>query len=108
MREFLLTVYERLYAHFGPRYWWPAETPFEMIVGAILTQNVAWKGAAQAIANLKEKGWLAPRALLEAPEEELAALVRPARYHRQKAQRLKDFCRVVVEECGGDLEVLLK
>lgn len=108
MREFLLAVYERLFAHFGPRHWWPAETPFEVIVGAILTQNVAWKGAAQAIANLKEKGWLAPRALLEAPEEELAALVRPARYHRQKAQRLKDFCRVVVEEGGGDLEVLLK
>ncbi|MEW6771472.1 MAG: endonuclease III domain-containing protein [Bacillota bacterium] len=107
MRELLLEIYQRLYDHFGPRHWWPAETPFEMIVGAILTQNVAWKGAAQAIANLKDRGWLEAERLLEAPEEELAAVLRPARYHFQKAQKLKDFCRVLVEEFGGNLSLFL-
>lgn len=107
MRELLLEIYRRLYDHFGPRHWWPAETPFEMIVGAILTQNVAWKGAAQAIANLKDRGWLEPGRLLGATEEELAAVLRPARYHFQKAQKLKDFCRVLVEEFGGNLSLFL-
>ena len=107
MRELLLEIYQRLHDHFGSRHWWPADTPFEMIVGAILTQNVAWKGAAQAIANIKERNWLEPRRLLEAPEDELAVLVRPARYHYQKAQKLKNFCRVVVEEFGGDLKGFL-
>lgn len=107
MREFLLQIYRRLYGRFGPRHWWPADTPFEMIIGAILTQNVAWKGAAQAIANLKSRGWLENGRLLEAPDEELAALIRPARYHFQKAQKLKAFCRVLAGEFGGDLTALL-
>lgn len=107
MRQLLMEIYARLYNHFGPRHWWPADTAFEMIVGAILTQNVAWKGAAQAITNLKAKGWLELRTLLKAPEGELAEALRPARYHNQKARKLRDFCRVVDEEFHGDLTAFL-
>lgn len=107
VRAQLMEIYERLYDHFGPRHWWPADTPFEVIVGAILTQNVSWRSAAAAIANIKEAGLLSPEGLLSCPQEELAALVRPARYHNQKAKKLQSFCRVVVEEFGGELEAFL-
>jgi endonuclease-3 related protein len=102
-----MEIYRRLYDHFGPRHWWPADTDFEMIVGAILTQNVAWKGAAQAIASLKARDLLEPGALLLVPDEELAEAVRPARYHNQKAKKLKSFCRVLAEEFNGDLTAFL-
>ncbi|MEW6573814.1 MAG: endonuclease III domain-containing protein [Bacillota bacterium] len=107
MRDHLLDIYLGLLGHFGPRHWWPADTPFEMITGAILTQNVSWKGAAQAIGNLKERGWLEPGGILRAPEQELAEILRPARYHFQKAQKLKEFCRVLTDEYGGDLTAFL-
>ncbi|RJX21244.1 MAG: endonuclease III domain-containing protein, partial [Ammonifex sp.] len=107
VRQFLLEIYQLLYDHFGPRHWWPADTAFEMIVGAILTQNVSWKGAAQAIANLKQRGLLEPAALLEAPERELAELIRPARYHNQKARKLKAFCGVLAEEFNNHLSAFL-
>lgn len=102
-----MDIFYRLYHHFGPRHWWPADTPFEVIVGAILTQNVTWKSAAAAIENLKAAGVLSPTALLSLPEEELADLVRPARYYIQKARKLHAFCRVLAEEFGGDLDALL-
>lgn len=107
MDEQLMEIYNRLYNHFGPRYWWPADTPFEVIIGAILTQNVSWQSAAAAVANLKEAGLLSPEGLLSCPRQELAALVRPARYHNQKAKKLQSFCKVVVEEYGGNLDALL-
>lgn len=107
MDEQLLEIYNRLYSYFGPRHWWPADTPFEVIVGAILTQNVSWRSAAAAVANIKERGLLSLEGLLSCPRQDLAALVRPARYHNQKAKKLQSFCQVVVEEYGGDLEALL-
>ncbi|HAG07497.1 MAG TPA: endonuclease [Peptococcaceae bacterium] len=107
MYEALMDIYYRLYGHFGPRHWWPADTPFEMIVGAILTQNVSWRSAAAAIENLKDAGLLSPAALLSLPEEQLAKLVRPARYYVQKARKLHAFCRVLQEEFGGDLQAFL-
>jgi endonuclease-3 related protein len=103
----LMEIYNRLYSYFGPRHWWPADTPFEVIVGAILTQNVSWRSAAAAVTNIKEAGLLSPQELLSCPQQHLAFLVHPARYHNQKAKKLKAFCRVVVEEYGGDLDALL-
>lgn len=103
----LMEIYQRLLAHFGHRHWWPADTPFEMIVGAILTQNVTWRSAAAAISNLKETGLLSVEGLLGAREDDLAALLRPARYHYQKALKLKAFCRVIAEEYQGDLSAFL-
>ncbi|MCL6611999.1 MAG: endonuclease III domain-containing protein [Peptococcaceae bacterium] len=103
MRETLLEIYRRLDGHFGPRGWWPAETPFEVCVGAILTQNVAWRNVVKAVAALKEEGLLGVDAIYRAPREKIAGLIRPARYYNQKAARLKDFCSLVVERHGGDL-----
>lgn len=96
-------AYRRLRAHFGHQAWWPAETPFEVCIGAILTQNTAWTNVERALARLKAAGVLAPRALFALPEAELAGLLRPAGTFRVKARRLRAFLRVLVEECDADL-----
>lgn len=101
-------VFERLLQHFGPRGWWPAATPFEMIAGAILTQNMAWSGAARAVANLEQAGLLTPAALHAAAAEQVAALIRPAGYFRTKAQKLKAFAAHVVTAYDGSLTALLR
>jgi endonuclease-3 related protein len=108
LREFLLDVYGRLYRHFGPRHWWPADTPFEVIVGAILTQQVSWGNVEKAINNLKERQYLSVAGILALSHEELGLLIRPTRYFNQKAQRLKDVCRVIREEFGDDVDAFLK
>ncbi|MEW6183759.1 MAG: endonuclease III domain-containing protein [Bacillota bacterium] len=106
-RDSLLEIYRGLYEYFGPRHWWPADTDFEMIIGAILTQNVSWRGAVRAIDNLKAEEWLEAAAISAAPREKLAEVLRPARYHFQKAQKLKDFCSVLLEEYNGNLNGFL-
>lgn len=102
----LMEIYRRLFAHFGPRHWWPAETPFEVIVGAILTQNVAWRNVEKAITNLKERSVLSSAGLLRLSEEELEDLIRPTRYYKVKARKLKAFCAYLFEKYGGSLEAL--
>ncbi len=87
----LMRVYRKLYAAFGPRNWWPACTPEEVILGAILTQNAAWSNVVQALQALKGARLLAFRSIAEVDEQELARLVRPARYFNQKARALKEF-----------------
>lgn len=99
----LREAYRRLRAHLGHQHWWSAETPFEVCVGAILTQNTAWTNVEQAIARLKSAGVLEARALHALPEPELAELLRPAGTFRVKARRLRAFLRVLVEECDADL-----
>jgi len=90
-------------AHFGHLHWWPGETPFEVCVGAILTQNTSWTNVERAIANLKAARVLEARKLFELEESKLAALLRPAGYFNVKARRLRSFLRVLVEEYDGDL-----
>ncbi|BCV21821.1 endonuclease III domain-containing protein [Moorella sp. Hama-1] len=102
----LQEIFERLYRHFGPRHWWPAETPFEVIVGAILTQNVAWKNVEKAIANLNRAGLLTPEAVMQATPEELEPHIRPTGYYRVKARKLKAFSDYLQERYGGSLEVM--
>jgi endonuclease-3 related protein len=103
----LMEIYNKLFEHFGPRHWWPADTAFEMIIGAILTQNVSWRSAAAAIDNLKNEGILSIEGILSCDPEHLAALIRPARYNNQKAKKLRSFCRVAAEEFGGYLDAFL-
>jgi endonuclease-3 related protein len=103
----LLRIYEALNAHFGHRNWWPGETPFEVCVGAVLTQNTAWKNVAKAIANLKEAGSLDLLPMFRISHEELAALIRPAGYFNVKAVRLKNFLAHVVERHNADLSAFL-
>jgi endonuclease-3 related protein len=84
-------ILQELYAGFGPQQWWPGETPFEVIVGAILTQNTAWKNVGLALANLRAAERLKPARLLELSAEELAPLVRPAGYFNAKARKLREI-----------------
>lgn len=93
-------VYRRLYARFGPQHWWPGRTPFEVVVGALLTQNTAWRNVERAIAALDRSGALSPGAIAALPEERLAELIRPSGYYRQKAVRLKGLV-AFIEGAGG-------
>src|ERR1035438_9754850 len=102
----LRRAYRLTRAHFGHLHWWPGETPFEVCVGAILTQNTSWSNVERAIANLRAARVLEPKKLFALHESELAALIRPAGYFNVKARRLRSFLRVLVEEFGGDLEKL--
>ena len=100
--------YELMREHFGHQHWWPGETPFEVCVGAILTQNTNWSNVDRAIGNLKAAGVLDPARLYAVEERELARLIRPAGYFNVKARRLRSFLRVLVEEYGGELERLFE
>lgn len=96
-------AYELMRARFGHQHWWPGETPFEVCVGAILTQQTSWKGVERAMANLKKGGVLDAATLYALPEPELAALIRPAGFLNLKARRLRAFLRLLIEDCEGDL-----
>ncbi|MBI4643743.1 MAG: endonuclease III domain-containing protein [Deltaproteobacteria bacterium] len=89
--ELLRELYQKLWDAFGPQGWWPGETPFEVILGAILTQNTNWNNVAQVIAGLKEEGLLDPRTLREMPDAELAGRLKPSGYFNIKARRVKNF-----------------
>jgi endonuclease-3 related protein len=91
MRELLQDLYEKLWQAFGPQGWWPGETPFEVALGAILTQNTNWRNVARVIADLKDDGSLDHRILREMPEAELARRLRPVGYYNIKAKRVKNF-----------------
>jgi len=106
MKNLLLEIFDILLAAYGPRFWWPAETPFEVCVGAILTQNTNWGNVEKAIANLKQEGLLSPVELRNVPPERLAELIRPAGYFNVKSARLKDFIAWLFEIPGGSLEEL--
>ncbi|HEV2437485.1 MAG TPA: endonuclease III domain-containing protein [Verrucomicrobiae bacterium] len=102
----LRRAYELMRARFGHRHWWPAETAFEVCLGAILTQNTAWTNVERAMANLKAARVLEPEKLFALPESKLAELIRSAGYFNVKARRLRSFLRVLVEDFGGDLRRL--
>jgi endonuclease III related protein len=102
----LLRLYRALLAHHGPQGWWPARTPFEVAVGAILTQHTAWPGAARAVAALRGRRLLAPRRLVEVDPAVLESLVRPAGTYRLKARRLLDFSGWLLRRFGGDFRGL--
>jgi endonuclease-3 related protein len=99
-RNELLGIYRKLYASHGPQHWWPGDGPFEVMLGAVLTQNTAWSNVERAIDNLKTAGLLDLHALLQTPEAELAALIRPAGYFNVKARRLLSLSRFLAEHDG--------
>jgi endonuclease-3 related protein len=103
----LLRMYERLNRFFGDLHWWPGETPFEVAVGAILTQNTNWANVEKAIGRLKAEGVLQPHSLLGLEDEALAELIRPSGYFRVKTKRLKAFLDVLCGDFDGDLERML-
>ncbi|MDN7012697.1 endonuclease III domain-containing protein [Methanoculleus sp. FWC-SCC3] len=98
----LLQIYDALFTSFGHQHWWPAKTPFETMVGAILTQNVSWTNAAQAVRNLEDAGMFDPHLLTAADTADIARLIVPSRYYNQKAERIREFAGVYVREFGAD------
>lgn len=106
--DFYYEIYKALFDHFGPRGWWPGDTKWEIVVGAILTQAVAWKNVERAIANLKEANLLGLEEIYEAEEEDLARFIKPALYHRQKAKKLKALAKYIKDRYRGNLDLMLK
>ncbi len=106
-RALLPTLYDRLFQTLGPQTWWPADTPFEVVVGAILTQNTAWRNVRISISLLRENGLLSQGALRAIPEGELALLIRSSGYFNQKARRLKAFLGHLDRHWQGDLNRFL-
>ena len=100
--------YQLLHEAWGPRGWWPAETPLEVCVGAILTQNTSWLNVERAIANLKTDGPLTIERLWSMPVEYLEQLIRPAGYFRIKTARLRNFLALLIEKYGGSLDRLFE
>jgi endonuclease-3 related protein len=102
-QSLFLDMYRAMLDVLGPSGWWPAETPFEMAVGAILTQNTNWDNVKKAIDNLRVAGVLTPQQLYGLPDAVLADLLRPVGYFRRKAGRLKNLLSLIVEELSGDI-----
>ena len=101
--KLLLEIYRRLSDEFGPTGWWPARTPFEVSVGAVLTQNTAWRNVERAIKNLRDHKLLTARSLSGISLRKLAQLVRPAGYFRLKSQRLKNLVDFIEREYAGSM-----
>ena len=103
-QNILLKIYNSLYNYFGPLNWWPGDTPFEIMVGAILTQNTSWSNVEKAISNLKKENLLEPRKLYRINREELAQLIKPSGYYNIKARRLKNFVNIFVNDFESSAE----
>jgi endonuclease-3 related protein len=100
----LLKIYDRLLEYFGPRHWWPAETEFEIIVGAILTQQTSWKNVEKAIKNLKNENLLEPKKLFKLSTSRLETLIKPCGFYKVKTIRLRSFLKFFIENFDGNLE----
>ena len=103
IRRKLKTIYDCMAEYYGPTHWWPGDSPFEIAVGAVLTQNTAWTNVEKAIVNLKREELLAPRAILECPAAALETALKPSGYFRVKAKRLRSFCDYLVRRYGGNM-----
>jgi endonuclease-3 related protein len=96
-------IYETLHTTYGPQHWWPADTPFEVALGAILTQNTSWTNVEKAMAGLREVCDLTAKGILSLHPDNLEQAIRPSGYFRQKAKKLQIFCHFLLEQWGGDL-----
>ncbi|MBN1913031.1 MAG: endonuclease III domain-containing protein [Candidatus Omnitrophica bacterium] len=104
MRKPVYLIYRKLFKYFGPQYWWPADSPFEVIIGAILTQNTSWQNVEKAIINLKKDRLLSAKKLYSLPAEELAKRIRPAGYYNIKAKRVKAFLTFFFQNYRGNIK----
>lgn len=99
-------MYRKLARSWGRQHWWPAETPFEVLVGAILTQNTSWANVERAIASLRGAEVLSVAGIRAVTMARLQELVHSSGYYRQKAQRLKDFVSFLDQKHAGSLETM--
>ena len=104
MRRHLQKIYMRLFAKYGPQSWWPAQSCFEVIIGAILTQNTNWTNVTKAVANLRRENLLTPLALKNIPLKNLSTWIKPAGYFNVKAKRLKNFVDFFFKEYDGRMD----
>ncbi len=107
MANKILDIYSILFDHFGPQFWWPGETPIEIMVGAVLTQNTNWQNVCKAIANLKDVGVLNYSSLCNLSHEGLAQYIRPSGYYNLKAKRLKNLLGMIEEKYDGELGLFI-
>jgi endonuclease-3 related protein len=105
-REELLKIYKLLDGYFGDLHWWPAISPFEVMVGAILTQNTAWTNVEMAIKALRKRRLLTPAALSRIPEDDLAVIIRPSGYYHLKTVRLKALVRFLMDDYSGSVAAM--
>jgi len=99
-------IYQMLLARYGQQHWWPADSPFEVILGAILTQSASWQNVEKAMTNLKQSIDLTPASIRNLPSPELAKLIYPSGYYNAKTLKLKAFCKRLKEAYRDSLEVL--
>lgn len=104
----LRQIYSLLKKRYGPQNWWPAKTPFEVVVGALLTQNTSWKNVEKAIGNLRKEGLLSFNKIRKVHPKLLGRIIRPAGYFNVKARRLKNLIAFLDQECGGKLNGFFK
>lgn len=97
------SIYKKLYSYFGPQHWWPAETAFEVMLGAILTQNTAWTNVEKAILGLKKKKLLNPERLRKASFKKIAVCIVPVGYYNIKTKRLKEFLKYFFKNYQADI-----
>ena len=97
-------VYQSLLKHYGPQDWWPGDSPFEIMVGAVLTQNTAWTNVEKAINNLKDADALSVEAIVNAHPKRLASWLKPSGYFNIKTKRLRSFCQWLLEQ-GGESQL---
>lgn len=104
----LLKIYELLFKKYGDQHWWPAETQFEVIVGAVLTQFISWSNVVKAIDNIKSNNMMDTQKLYECDIELIKELIKPAGFFNRKAVILKAVVTFLVEEFGGELDVMFQ
>jgi endonuclease-3 related protein len=107
-KKTLIDIFDVLYQSFGPQYWWPGNSAFEVAVGAILTQNTNWGNVEKAIAKIKVQKALNAGALHKMPHKQLASLIRPAGYFNVKAKRLKSFLDFLCNDFKGSMQRMKK
>lgn len=104
MKNKLKLIYQKLYSCFGPQHWWPANSPFEVMLGAILTQNTNWQNVKKAIVNLKKHNLLNPHKLCRLPLKRLAFLIKPSGYYNIKAKRTKGFLKFLLKFYNANIK----
>lgn len=103
--KLLFKIYQKLFDEFGPQHWWPGDSPFEIMVGAILTQNTNWQNVEKAIKNIKDAGLLNAKALLK-NKDKIPELIRPSGFYKLKTKRLINFLKFFVDRYNGEIENL--
>lgn len=106
VRARLLQIYDLLLASYGIQHWWPAKSPFEVMVGAVLTQSCAWRNVEKAISALKKAKIRSPRGLRDMNLPEIAELIRPCGYYNVKARKLRALAHWLEKSCGDDIKRL--